>query len=184
MKRFAVLAALLFATSVMGAEPFKPNFYGALGVGIDSSDAFLMPTVGYRFRHHLAVEGSYINVGAVDGFKLALVGETHIKNHPRWHLYGSVGAYFLDCEASERVTTTTTVPSTNRCRPSDIALRTTRSSTVDVNRGGSETVFGVGVGATYALRRDLLVRGGVEFVDGFAACDGMNIVSMSIVKEF
>jgi len=174
-----LIAALAFVVPVFAQA--APPVYVGLGLGSASTgasgnDTMIIPSIGYRFHKHLAAEASYLG-GDMHGLKLAVVGETHIDKHPKWHLWVSAAAYFVDDCESVVETTGTRVARNGNCRHQVVTTVTTRQS-------GSDTLFGVGLGARYSLDKQLSVRGGLEIVDGSSECDLRRILSVSLIKEF
>lgn len=175
-----LIAALAFVVPVFAQA--APPVYVGLGLGSAStgasgSDTMLIPSIGYRFHKHLAAEASYLG-GDMHGLKLAVVGETHIDKHPKWHLWASAAVYVMDGCESVVDTTGTRVVGGGHCRQRVV------TTTVTTRQSGSDTLFGVGLGARYSLNKQLSVRGGLEIVEGSSECDLRRILSVSLIKEF
>jgi len=181
MKQLIAALAVIVPVFAQAAPPI----YGGLGISVadikgSGNDTMIIPSIGYRFHKHLAAEASYLGGDDMHGLKLAVVGEGHIDKHPKWHLWASVGAYIMDGCESVVETTGTRVAQNGRCGRRVVQTTTTTTT----RQSGSDTLFGVGLGARYAFGKTLSVRGGLELVEGSGDCDLRSILSVAIIKDF
>jgi hypothetical protein len=150
-------------------EPTK--VYGLVGLGSADGNTFLPLGLGYQFKPHVAGEVSYMDTGSLRGYKFALVGE-HLLKNPKFGLIAGLNLYYLRGELS---TTTLTVESTasasasspssshHKKSSSNLSVSTAGSVTSSASRG-EDVVPGLGVGVNYHYTKDIVVRGGIEWI--------------------
>lgn len=184
-----LIAALLLAVFSISANA---QAYALVGAAAASGNASAHIGVGYELKRlrtdtfEYAVEGSYFDIGNVNGLQLSGVMKYTFTQSPRFSVFGALNLYALEATnvstQAQSVTTTTVTP--HRWRQPTQVQTTTVTTIREVERKDKDTDFGFSVGAMYRQSPELSWRGSVSFVPATDASKSFKLFSLGIVQEF